>query len=85
MSQHRNHSPEFNTEVPMVAISGRKTIEEFAADRSIHQNKVIQLFGRASITSAMLQLNSFIGVCLSPYFPRLPLHFVLQACEIWSP
>ena len=36
MSKHRTHSPEFKARVAMEAISGRKTIQEIAADHAIH-------------------------------------------------
>ncbi len=36
MSKHRTHSPEFKARVAMEAISGRKTIQQTAADHAIH-------------------------------------------------
>ena len=36
MSNHRTHSPEFKAKAAMEAISGRKTIQEIAADHAIH-------------------------------------------------
>jgi putative transposase len=36
LSKHRTHSPEFKARVAMVAISGRKTIQEIAGDHAIH-------------------------------------------------
>jgi len=42
MSKRRNHSPEFKARVAMEAISGRKTIQEIAADHSIHPIQVSQ-------------------------------------------
>ena len=42
MSKRRTHSPEFKPKVVMEAISGRKTIQEIAADHGIHPIKVIQ-------------------------------------------
>ena len=36
MSKRRTHSPEFKARVAMEAISGRKTIQEIAADHAIH-------------------------------------------------
>lgn len=36
MSKRRTHSPEFKARVAMEAISGRKTLQEIAADHSIH-------------------------------------------------
>jgi putative transposase len=36
MSKRRTHSPEFKARVAMEAISGRKTIQEIAADHPIH-------------------------------------------------
>jgi putative transposase len=35
MSKRRTHSPEFKARVGMEAISGRKTIQEIAADHPI--------------------------------------------------
>jgi putative transposase len=40
MSKRRTHSPEFKARVAMEAISGRKTIQEIAADHSIHPIQV---------------------------------------------
>jgi transposase-like protein len=34
MSKRRTHSPEFKAKVAMEAISGRKTIQEIAADHA---------------------------------------------------
>lgn len=42
MSKRRTHSPEFKARVAMEAISGRKTIQEIAADHSIHPIQVSQ-------------------------------------------
>jgi transposase-like protein len=42
MSKRRTHSPEFKVRVAMEAISGRKTIEEIAADHAIHPIQVSQ-------------------------------------------
>ncbi len=42
MSQRRTHSPEFKAKVAMEAISGRKTIQEIAADHTIHPIQVSQ-------------------------------------------
>ena len=42
MSKHRIHSPEFKARVAMEAISGRKTIQEIAADDAIHPIQVSQ-------------------------------------------
>lgn len=42
MSKRRTHSPEFKARVAMEAISGRKTIEEIAADHAIHPIQVSQ-------------------------------------------
>ena len=36
MSKRRSHSPEFKAWFAMEAISGRKTIQEIAADHAIH-------------------------------------------------
>jgi len=35
MSKRRTHSPEFKARVAMEAISGRKTIQEIAADHAL--------------------------------------------------
>jgi putative transposase len=40
MSKRRAHRPEFKARVAMEAISGRKTLQEIAADRSIHPIQV---------------------------------------------
>ena len=42
MSKRRTHSPEFKAKVAMEAISGRKTIQEIAADHGIHPIQVSQ-------------------------------------------
>jgi transposase-like protein len=42
MSKRRTHSPEFKARVAMEAISGRKTIQEIAADQAIHPIQVSQ-------------------------------------------
>ena len=42
MSKRRTHSPEFKSRVAMEAISGRKTIQEIAADHAIHPIQVSQ-------------------------------------------
>ena len=42
MSKRRTHSPEFKARVAMEAISGRKTIQEIAADHAIHRIQVSQ-------------------------------------------
>jgi putative transposase len=42
MNKRRTHSPEFKARVAMEAISGRKTIQEIAADHSIHPIQVSQ-------------------------------------------
>jgi transposase-like protein len=42
MSKRRTHSPEFKARVAMEAISGRKTLQEIAADHSIHPIQVSQ-------------------------------------------
>jgi len=42
MSKRRTHSPEFKARVAMEAISGRKTIQEVAADHAIHPIQVSQ-------------------------------------------
>ena len=42
MSKRRTHSPEFKARVAMEAISGRKTIQEIAADHAIHPIQMSQ-------------------------------------------
>ena len=42
MRKRRTHSPEFKARVGMGAISGRKTIQEIAADHAIHPIQVSQ-------------------------------------------
>jgi transposase len=42
MSKRRTHSPEFKARVAMEAVSGRKTIQEIAADHAIHPIQVSQ-------------------------------------------
>jgi transposase-like protein len=42
MSKRRTHSPEFKARVAIDAISSRKTIQEIAADHSIHPIHVSQ-------------------------------------------
>ena len=42
MSKRRTHSPEFKARVAMEAISGRKTIQDIAADHAIHPIQVSQ-------------------------------------------
>jgi putative transposase len=42
MTKRRIHNPEFKARVAMEAISGRKTIQEIAADHSIHAIQVSQ-------------------------------------------
>jgi putative transposase len=42
MSKRRTHTPEFKARVAMEAISGRKTIQEIAADHAIHPIQVSQ-------------------------------------------
>ncbi len=42
LSKRRTHSPEFNARVDMEAISGRKTIQEIAADHAIQPIQVSQ-------------------------------------------
>jgi putative transposase len=51
MSKRRTYSPEFKARVAMEAISGRKTIQEIAADHAVHPIARCQLRSRvASIT-----------------------------------
>ncbi len=42
MSKRRSHGPEFKTRLVMEAISGRKTIQEIAADHTDHPIQVSQ-------------------------------------------
>jgi transposase-like protein len=42
MSKRRTHSHEFKARIAMEAISGRKTIQEIAADHAIHPIQVSQ-------------------------------------------
>ncbi|EAQ75122.1 MULTISPECIES: transposase [unclassified Synechococcus] len=42
MSKHRAHSPEFKAGVAMEAISGRKPLQEIAADHAVHMIQVSQ-------------------------------------------
>jgi putative transposase len=42
LSKLRNHSPEFKAKVDMEAISGRKSIQDIAADHAIHPIQVSQ-------------------------------------------
>jgi transposase-like protein len=42
MSKRRTHSPEFKARVAVEVISGRKTIQEIAADQAIHPIQVSQ-------------------------------------------
>jgi len=42
MSKRRTHSPEFKARIAMEAISGRKTIQEIAADHAVHPIQVSQ-------------------------------------------
>jgi len=42
LSKRLSHSPEFKAKVAMEAISGRKTIQEIAADNAIHPIQVNQ-------------------------------------------
>ena len=42
MNKRRTHSPEFKAKVAMEAISGRRTIQEIAAEHTIHPIQVSQ-------------------------------------------
>jgi transposase InsO family protein len=42
MTKRRTHSPEFKARVAMEAISGRKTLQEIAADHALHPIQVSQ-------------------------------------------
>jgi putative transposase len=42
MSNRRTHSPEFKAKVAMEAISGRKTLQQIAADHAVHPIQVSQ-------------------------------------------
>ncbi|MFM2173472.1 MAG: hypothetical protein RLZZ54_1399 [Cyanobacteriota bacterium] len=65
MSKRRTHSPEFKARVAMEAISGRKTIQEIAADHAIHPIQVSQwkrqLLDGASELFTRGDVTPFIG------------------------
>ena len=42
MSNRRTHSPEFKAKVAMEAFSGRKTLQQIAADHAVHPIQVSQ-------------------------------------------
>jgi putative transposase len=42
MSKRRTHSPEFKAKLAMEAISGRKTLQQIAADHGVHHIQVSQ-------------------------------------------
>jgi transposase-like protein len=42
MSTRRTHNPEFKAKVAMEAISGRKTLQQIAADHAVHPIQVSQ-------------------------------------------
>jgi hypothetical protein len=42
MSNRRTHCPEFKAKVGMEAISGRKTLQQIAADHAVHPIQVSQ-------------------------------------------
>ncbi len=42
INKRRTHSPEFEAKVAMEAISGRKTLQEIAADHAVHTVHVNQ-------------------------------------------
>ncbi len=42
MSKRRTHSPEFKSRVAIEAISGRKTLQEIAADHAVHPIQMSQ-------------------------------------------
>ena len=42
MSNRRTHSPEFKAKVAMEAMSGRKTLQQIAADHAVHPIQVSQ-------------------------------------------
>jgi len=42
MSKRRTHSPEFKARAAMEVVSGRKSIQEIAADHAIHPIQVSQ-------------------------------------------
>jgi putative transposase len=46
MNSHRTHSSEFKARVTVKAISGRKTIQEIAADHAIHPIQASQWKGQ---------------------------------------
>jgi transposase-like protein len=52
MSKRRAHSPEFKARIAMEAISGRKTIQEIAANHAIHPIQVSQWKRQPSMFAA---------------------------------
>jgi hypothetical protein len=60
MSKRRTHSLEFKARFDMEAISGRKTIQEIAADHAIHP---IQVSQRPSNSAVPTPLRS---TCVTP-------------------
>jgi transposase-like protein len=75
MSKRRTHSPEFKARVAMEAISGRKTIQEIAADHAIHPIQVSQwkkqlLEGQGSLEVRQNSLPE--PVLASPAMPASP-------------
>lgn len=46
MSKRRTYSPEFKARVAMEAISGRRTLQEIAADHAVHPIQVSQWMGQ---------------------------------------
>ena len=79
MSKRRTHIPEFKARVAMEAISGRKTIQEIAADHAIHPIQVSQwkrqlLYGASELfTRGKMSLPRFQGQCLESCFYTDPM------------
>jgi len=75
MSKRRTHRPEFKARVAMEAISGRKTIQEIAADHAIHPIQVSQwkrqLLDGASVFTRGKKKRRPMEWCNSGYQPRL--------------
>ena len=78
MSKRRTHSPEFKARVAMEAISRRKTIQEIAADHSIHtiQVRLPRFRGHVDRSHAMtlrLSINE------QPDHDQAPVHTSAEA------
>ena len=70
MSKRRTHSPEFKAKVAMEAISGRKTLQEIAADHAVHPIQVSQW---------KKQLLEGASDLFGAYQERSPLRVLLSA------